>query len=272
MKSRLIPAQLFLVISLILLCCSSLFAEGIFLKDGSIIEGKIINETDTRMTIRLPNKKTVKLKRRKVLRVTYNTLYKKISYIKKKDRSVLEVYIVNEDNDSYTLREKLNSPAEFQLDRDDVVSVSSEKYVSKSTYYAWGFLPGAAQLYADKTTRGWVFLGGSLVSYGLLGFTAWFYIDKKSAYQDVPRGSAASLFDDAYSEYQTASYLFIGALGLSVALYIANWVDVIFFSAPDFDSLEKKQEKTAYFDISIDQVPYASVPDVRFGFKMGFRF
>ena len=50
------------------------WSQSIFLKDGSIIEGKIITENDVNLTVKL-NNKNIKLKRQNIIRTVYDNEY-----------------------------------------------------------------------------------------------------------------------------------------------------------------------------------------------------
>lgn len=227
-----------------------LFAESVFLKDGSIVEGKITKENDKAVTLQNPDKTTRIIERTKIIRVAYDNGYTKKVYIKLKSGKVHEGYIVSEDSTQYTLRERLDSPAEFQIDKEEVVAVSGEKYISKGMYYALGIFPGAAQFYAKKDIEGTIFLGTALASFGFAGYCYYDYGKKKDDYHAVKRGAAASVFDKKYDDYKKSSQFLLGSLGLAGLVYIANWVDVIFFAAPEFGTSQDESKPVAYFDMN----------------------
>ncbi|MEW6528044.1 MAG: hypothetical protein AB1444_15415 [Spirochaetota bacterium] len=106
------------------LMVSFTFAESIFLKDGSIIEGDIVKETDKAMDVKLPEGKKITIQRKDILRTLVSTSYKTKMYIMKNDKTVLSVYIVEEDNESYTYRTELLSAEEYKINKDDVLFVS----------------------------------------------------------------------------------------------------------------------------------------------------
>lgn len=223
-----------MVCLMILLLPAALNAESIFMKDGSIIEGKIISENDTSYQVDTGEKKSVTIKRTKVIRITNDRGFTVKKYMKKRDGTIIEGYIVEETTEEYTVREKLESAAEFTVEKADVVSMSTEKFMSKTVYYLLGTFPGVAQVYVDKNTRGLVYMGAFIGSCGITGF-AWYYYDSRHQdYLDVPRGSSQSVFDSKYDKYETASYILVGSIVLTSLVYLANWADVIWFAAPDF--------------------------------------
>lgn len=247
-------AQVTLLFLIITFMPLALKAESLFLKDGSIVEGKIRSEGDSGYEIVTPDKKTVTIKRSKVLRTTNDNAFKVKKYIKKKDGKTVEGYIVEESTDEYIVREKLNSPAEFAIEKAEVKAVSTEKFINRTTYYAYGFIPGVAQLYADRELEGGIFLGLFSCSVLFTGYAYYDYNKKHQDYLDIKRGSAAGDFDSAYDDYKTASYVFLGATVFTGVVYIANLVDVIFFAAPDFTNEQKSAETgDVFYNVAIGE-------------------
>jgi hypothetical protein len=99
-------------------------AESIFLKDGRIIEGDIIKETDKAMDVKLPDGKKMTIPRKDIIRTLVQDSYKTKMYIMKADKTVLPVYIVEEDNESYTCRIELQSAEEFHINKSEVLFIS----------------------------------------------------------------------------------------------------------------------------------------------------
>jgi len=112
-----------------MLCTCAFFigiahAESIFLKDGRIIEGDIIKETDKAMDVKLPDGKKMTIPRKDIIRTLVQDSYKTKMYIMKADKTVLPVYIVEEDNESYTCRIELESAEEFHINKSEVLFIS----------------------------------------------------------------------------------------------------------------------------------------------------
>jgi len=103
-----------------------LSAEYIFLKDGSIVECKILDETPDLITARVKGRKSV-FSRNTIIRVLYTKFYMGKVYIYKTDGKELEAYIVDEDQESYTVRTDIRKPDEFKIRRVDVEFVSRKK-------------------------------------------------------------------------------------------------------------------------------------------------
>ncbi len=105
----------------IFIMSGSLFAEYVFLKDGSIIKCRIESETKTSISARLADGKQATFNPRNVIRILYTELYMGKIFVNKTDGTVLEVYMVDEDQTSYTFRKDLYKPAEFTVKREEVL-------------------------------------------------------------------------------------------------------------------------------------------------------
>lgn len=116
-----LPVSVAVVAAMALLCAGRLHGEYLFLKNGTVMEGKILSESPSTMTLLSPDGRTVAVKRDTVLRVMYTQLYRGKIYIQKTDGRVIEAYIIDEDQEYYTVRPELNSPREFTIRRDDVL-------------------------------------------------------------------------------------------------------------------------------------------------------
>jgi hypothetical protein len=107
-----------LLLSLIFI--HSLFAESIFLKNGTIVEGKIFSEINGEITIQQMDGKTQTLKSADVLRTIYSDEYKKMVNIIKLNGESIQGFIVAEDSSSYMVRTELNSAKEIQILKKEI--------------------------------------------------------------------------------------------------------------------------------------------------------
>lgn len=112
------------VVCSIVVLVAPVYGESIFLKDGSIVEGDIVKETDKSMDVKLPDGNKITIPRKDVVRTLVNTNYKTKMYIMKTNKEVLPVYIVEEDNESYTYRNELQSADEYKISKGDVLFLS----------------------------------------------------------------------------------------------------------------------------------------------------
>lgn len=122
-----------LALSIIISGAVSLYAEAFFLKDGSIIEGKVLSETDDGVTIITPGKLKTEISRDLIIRKATGDSFKKPVYILKKDGGVIKGYIVEEGSEGIMVRKELASPDELKILKGDVVRVSSEKIEAPSS-------------------------------------------------------------------------------------------------------------------------------------------
>ncbi|HPA71331.1 MAG TPA: hypothetical protein PKY31_03625, partial [Spirochaetota bacterium] len=98
--------------------------EVIFLKDGSLVQGSVTQDAAEYITVRKEDNKTEKILRKDIMRILYTKLNMGKIYVQKRDGKGLTAFIVDEDQESYTFRKELHSPAEFTLKRVDVLFIA----------------------------------------------------------------------------------------------------------------------------------------------------
>jgi hypothetical protein len=106
---------------------SNLKAEAVFMNDGSIIEGKVIQDTDKYISFKPLTDPARVIQRKDIIRIIYSNDYKNKVYIYKMDNSLIEGYIVYEDKDNYTIRENLSARNELIVSKEKVNSISKKK-------------------------------------------------------------------------------------------------------------------------------------------------
>ena len=99
-------------------------AEHVFLKDGSIIEGKVVGDDAGAVTVRDGEKKLRRVPRSDIMLVLYTDLHMGKVFVQKRDGRNMTAYLVDEDRFNYTFRNELNSPVEFVLRRADVLFIA----------------------------------------------------------------------------------------------------------------------------------------------------
>jgi hypothetical protein len=104
-----------------------LSAEHVFLKDGSIVKCRILDETPAEYTVRVKGGGKKVFLRKNIMRVLYTKFYMGKVYIYKTDGKIIEACIVEEDQENYTVRTDIRKPAEFTIRRTDVLFISREK-------------------------------------------------------------------------------------------------------------------------------------------------
>ncbi len=105
---------------------TQLSAEFVFHKDGSIIEGSILSDTDKSVIVITKDKKQKLFPREKIIRILYGKLKTGKVYIQKRDGEGITAFVVDKDQDSYTFRNDLYKPEEFTLNRSDVLFMAEK--------------------------------------------------------------------------------------------------------------------------------------------------
>ena len=123
--------KLFIIITFLLLY-GSVFAESVFLKNGSIIEGKVIKETDKYVKIKMKSNLETQIPRKRILRTLYHDKYKRIMYIKLMSGKIIKGHIIFEGKKKYIIREKLESSKEISLSINKVDGVFRKNPSSNS--------------------------------------------------------------------------------------------------------------------------------------------
>lgn len=118
---------LLVALFIVLAPCGQLSAEHVFLKDGSIVKCKIVDETPEAYTVRLEGGGNKIFFRKNIMRVLYTKLYLGRVYIYKTDGTILEGHVVEEDQENYTVRADIRKPKEFTIRRTDVSYIAREK-------------------------------------------------------------------------------------------------------------------------------------------------
>jgi hypothetical protein len=101
-------------------------AEFVFLKNGSIIEGKIVADAADSVTVKDKENKVRTIPRNSIMRILYTSLKMGKIYIQKRDGEGIVAFMVDEDRDSYTFRKDLYKPEEFKLERSDVLFLAEK--------------------------------------------------------------------------------------------------------------------------------------------------
>jgi len=149
------------------LAAVSVYAESVFLEDGSIVEGDVIEETDTDITVRKANGIKVQIPRQFVLRRLETDKYKNKVRIHKKDGTVISGFIVLENPEGYTVRKDLNALDEIVVGREEVNRIEVEGAPVKSSVKERMYSPKRAAAISLIPFRS----GSSLTGYTALGAT-----------------------------------------------------------------------------------------------------
>ena len=115
---------IFLTAAILCLPFSSLHAEYIFIKDGSIIKGNIISDNTGAILFKTTDGKKQSIKRGDIMRILYTELTMGKILVQKKNGDNLTAFMVDEDRETYTFRNDLYKPQEFKLNRNEVLFVA----------------------------------------------------------------------------------------------------------------------------------------------------
>ncbi len=102
------------------------YAEYIFMKDGSIVEGKIVSDTASSIKMATRSGEERIIQRSNILRILYTELKMGKIYIQKRDGESVVAYMVDEDRNSYTFRKDLYKVQEFKLQRSEVLFMAEK--------------------------------------------------------------------------------------------------------------------------------------------------
>ena len=97
-----------------------LHAEFVFLKDGGIVEGKIVSESASAVTVTVKDANK-RIERSKILRVIYTELTLAKMLVQKKAGDSFTAYLVDEDRDNYIFRKELYKNVEFSYKRSEIL-------------------------------------------------------------------------------------------------------------------------------------------------------
>ena len=114
------------LLAVLLLFSNPALAEHVFLTDGSILEGIIIRENAKTVTLKKNDGSRERINRSDIMRILYTKLNMGKVYVQKRDGTGMEVYLVDEDSDTYTFRRVLTDPDEFKLKRSQVLFIAEK--------------------------------------------------------------------------------------------------------------------------------------------------
>jgi hypothetical protein len=106
---------------LLIAAATPALAEYLFLKDGSIIEGTVANETDAAVTVTHAKGGARTVPRTQLLRTLYRKDFLYRQSAKLYSGEVLDGFLVQESQDEYIFRKELFAPAERIVKKKDVI-------------------------------------------------------------------------------------------------------------------------------------------------------
>jgi hypothetical protein len=138
-----------------------------------------------------------------------------------------------------------------QLPYSEKKFVQQKKEISEPItvggYYSRGIIPGWGQYYAKHTESGFIYLSAFVAAGTFWGYSHWNFQKKKDDYDNLPAGTSQNEIDSKYKAYKAAGKMANISLTIFGITYIANWVDILFFSKPDFNAKTSINEKKRVF-------------------------
>jgi hypothetical protein len=116
--------RIIITVTIIFLFIAGAHAEFVFKKDGAIIQGKVVGESGTSVTILMPDKKREIIPRKDIMRILYTDLYMGKVYLRMTNGETQEGYVVDEDQKSYIVRKEINNPDEMTILRAKVMYIA----------------------------------------------------------------------------------------------------------------------------------------------------
>ena len=148
--------------------------------------------------------------------------------------------------------------------------------ISSSVYYSVGFIPGCGQLYASEEIKGWIFLGSFIATGAFTLYSIYNFNKKRDEYRDLPELTVGSdKYDRKYNDAKRAGHMAIGAITLVSMVYLANWIDILFYTRPVFNKGNNEHSDVGkyYTNINLYQDNIdLSTKHVRFDLKVSYRF
>lgn len=115
-------------IPLIIALMTPAAAEVVYLKDGQVIKGAIIQEDDQSVTVQTKHK-TWNIKREDIQRILFGEEEMELMYLLMNDGKVVKGYIVDQDNTKVIIRRDKDKAQEETILKKDIKQMSPEEIV-----------------------------------------------------------------------------------------------------------------------------------------------
>lgn len=102
----------------------ALRGETLFLKDGRVLDGNIVHEDAGTIALRDAKGVTSRYLRRDIIRILFAPFHRGKMYIQSCDGRLFEAFVVDEDADSYIVRDRLDCPEEYAIPREMVLFIA----------------------------------------------------------------------------------------------------------------------------------------------------
>ena len=105
----------------------AVYAEHVFLKNGRIMQGKIVLDAKTGVTVVSRDNVTTVIPRDTILRILYTDEYTNKSVIQLAGGETFEGFIVNETRQNISIRKKLDDPEEMVIAKDQIARTEKKR-------------------------------------------------------------------------------------------------------------------------------------------------
>jgi len=138
-----------LIFSILFIVQSAARAESLFMRDGSIIEGKIANENTDVIILKVQNGTKKTIKKDNLIRIVYSNEFRRTTRLSLYDGTLLEGFIVDEDADRYIVRKMLTSKEETIVLKKEVEFIERAKIERRNPVSRYG---SASAIYVMPVT------------------------------------------------------------------------------------------------------------------------
>ncbi|PKL18218.1 MAG: hypothetical protein CVV49_07120 [Spirochaetae bacterium HGW-Spirochaetae-5] len=108
------------------------FAEIVYMNDGQIIKGDVLREDDLSITVKTKYQ-TQNIKKKHIARIMYGDRDLEEVNILKIDGSIIEGYLVDQDNKQVIIRKEKTSKNEIIIKKSDIKQMSSKSIIPLQT-------------------------------------------------------------------------------------------------------------------------------------------
>ena len=157
----------------------------------------------------------------------------------------IRIVDVEKGSSEYSAKEQVESEKNLGKGVSNIVGMLMDRIEKKeessartmSGYYIRGIVPGWGQFYSYNPVKGSIIIGAFVLSGAYAVYSIMDYNKKKDDYSKLGSGTAQDVFDKKYNAKTKAADMAWVGIGLFSAVYIINWIDILFFSKPDFTSM-----------------------------------
>ena len=115
-----------LIAVLLMMIDKTAIAEVIYLKNGKVINGAIVGETKKAIRVKTQDK-TLRIKRKDVVRIMYGERKLERIFIQLKDNTLVDGYMIDQDSEKIIFRPDKDNPKEVTVMKSNIQQLSNER-------------------------------------------------------------------------------------------------------------------------------------------------